>query len=400
MIHRSLLCPVALAALSVCFGAQAESGIKLTSDEAREFLAAKIAQSTGQTVAAARSSMKFGNASVSVMPGIRKEFSSRFAGAFKERPDLLVIRLTGQSMIPTRLIQADGEVLTVEFRPGATHTNAQLLAIFSRNIQKLSLVDPGAVAYYLDERSGEIVLQTQTLTNDQRTRVPQDLEGVRVRHEEYEGLKVTRSALIGGSSALDCTTGFAVRSRVGRKGITTSAHCSDIQTVTDAINNEIELVNVVVEHNNSRNDIQIMEGYVAPTAGEIYIGESFTIPITGQINRFNIPIGEGVCHYGKTTGLSCGTVGSTTWGTDGNNPYPLCTSNTEYCEPIWVAVLGGTDSDLSCGGGDSGGPFFLESSALGSMTFSIEWASASNPCLAAIYLGIERISAIGYNLML
>ncbi|MDE0066692.1 MAG: hypothetical protein OXN44_07450, partial [Acidimicrobiaceae bacterium] len=68
--------------------------------------------------------------------------------------------------------------------------------------------------------------------------------------------------------------------------------------------------------------------------------------------------GDYVCHFGISSGYSCGTVVSIT-----HDPrYNECTNKD--CDDIWVKIEGPT---LKACGGDSGGPWFQDRTAYGIM---------------------------------
>ena len=76
-------------------------------------------------------------------------------------------------------------------------------------------------------------------------------------------------------------------------------------------------------------------------------------PLTSWRNRAGIRAGELVCHWGESSGYSCADVTLTAFAP----PRELCAGP---CEPVWIAADG-----PDCHGGDSGGPVFIGTVALG-----------------------------------
>ena len=74
---------------------------------------------------------------------------------------------------------------------------------------------------------------------------------------------------------------------------------------------------------------------------------------TGTRLRAAMRVGDVVCHRGERTGYSCAEVAYTDFAPAGD----LCGGP---CAPSWIAVAGPT-----CNAGDSGGPVFVGTVALG-----------------------------------
>jgi hypothetical protein len=75
--------------------------------------------------------------------------------------------------------------------------------------------------------------------------------------------------------------------------------------------------------------------------------------LSGWRNRTSLRAGEWLCHYGESSGYSCEVVELTDYAPPGE----LCGGP---CAPTWVTVSG-----PNCKSGDSGGPVFIGTVAVG-----------------------------------
>jgi hypothetical protein len=81
-------------------------------------------------------------------------------------------------------------------------------------------------------------------------------------------------------------------------------------------------------------------------------------------------VGDYVCHWGATSGRSCGTI-----QTIHGDPGDICGKFKDGCgkfkdgdcAAVWVEVSGG---DFVCPPGDSGGPVFSGSTAYGTVAYA------------------------------
>jgi len=125
-----------------------------------------------------------------------------------------------------------------------------------------------------------------------------------------------------------------------------------------------------------------------------FYAESTTTPtiLTGKRTRTSLHKGEIVCHRGKTTGYSCGMIASTNFG--------LQSCNDEYCKK-WIVVFPPTNTEpgLACAGGDSGGPVFIASEAVGIITKGHTQGSSIGECVGAVYMSTDEIGVIGVELL-
>ena len=168
-----------------------------------------------------------------------------------------------------------------------------------------------------------------------------------------------------------CTSAFAVLDGDTR-GMLTAGHC-----------------NIITTHWRSRTSAHTGDSFTAThqdtvwgddgdsswyttsewEADDFYISTTQTRDVTGYEVRSNMQ-GDFVCHFGTSSGFSCGTVVSTT-----HDPgYDVC-GWWLGCDNRWVKVEGST---LKSCGGDSGGPWFQDRIAYG-----VHSGSSGSDCTAA-----------------
>jgi hypothetical protein len=110
--------------------------------------------------------------------------------------------------------------------------------------------------------------------------------------------------------------------------------------------------------------------------------------LQAQLNRSGQVVGGFVCHRGKTTGYSCGTIVSKTFQPTWAN---ACFGVT--CASVWIRVQG---ANLKCYPGDSGGPWFLNNTAYGIYKGQSSSGPAVGNCNWAVYSAADYF---GINLV-
>lgn len=189
---------------------------------------------------------------------------------------------------------------------------------------------------------------------------------------------VTTNGLRGGGSlnqpgaiSHSCTAGFsAVSSYTGNPGIITAYHCLINETVTKYtyIGNDGSRYNLIPEpsRNSANHDMVFLAAPKGtPISTSFYEDKTSTVatPIWGVFNRYGIS-GQRACHFGRTTGYSCGTVVDVAKKVPSlsympvpytSTPIKVCKTNNTYCSATFVKISG---DSLKCNTGDSGGPVF------------------------------------------
>ena len=170
--------------------------------------------------------------------------------------------------------------------------------------------------------------------------------------EDGRGLS-TNATFIGGQRVGRCTSGFTARQRgTGVYGIITAAHCEPPFTMHD-----MALTQVVRRHGPyvDAQFLSIPTGSSHRLFDELVCGRVLPCDVAGDVSRFNM-MGSYVCHYGRNSGNSCGTVN------DINHRPTHIDSCAGECNSTFVGVTG---PDLRACNGDSGGPWYHGSAAYG-----------------------------------
>jgi len=177
-----------------------------------------------------------------------------------------------------------------------------------------------------------------------------------------------------------CTTGFGIwENDLAIRAITTAGHCGNTATV-----NGLD-VPLIAEHYYGNDDAQ---SHRAPgqTVKNWVKDNDGTRSITSRTSRTSQPIGGLVCKYGRSTGYTCGTLGS-----------------KNFCA-FWIPGGTCTFMEATPGGGpdmvnpgDSGGPVYSGSSAYGLV--AAEWGAPWCPC-NLIYTAINYVeSGLGVRVL-
>jgi hypothetical protein len=184
---------------------------------------------------------------------------------------------------------------------------------------------------------------------------------------EVDHLPQEEIAMYGGLAISTCTTGFTVYNSSGTRGVSTSGHCGNSQSLSGyslTFRGEAYSGSYDIQWHNA-------SGHTWPNTIKVGSG---TRSITGTRSRANQTVGSQVCKQGKTTGYTCGTISTTSYCASG-----ACT---------WVRVAG-NGTNLS-EGGDSGGPWFSGNTAYGSHTYGIGDDSA--------YMAVNYFSGISVTI--
>ena len=157
----------------------------------------------------------------------------------------------------------------------------------------------------------------------------------------------------GGEAISGCTSGFSAKHReTGAYGIITAAHCptpstmhnTNLTQVAHAHGPDIDAKFVTIPTGASH---RILDDYIC--------GPGSPCDVRGTIGRWQM-MNNYLCHYGISSGRSCGTVTSI-------NHTPIRSATCEHtCRNTFVQVSG--DHLKRCGG-DSGGPWYDRGYAFG-----------------------------------
>ncbi len=299
---------------------------------------------------------------------IADRFGDRLAGISVEHDPAfrIVMLLTGDAPVAEERLYAADIVVPVVYRTGAIATRGQLVAAIERHQAAIRAALPHAPGLGIDQRTGEMVVTLNradigvyghdALVTDLTlmTGVPVRLRAVDLPDADSA---VDGGARVVGVSPVDgrryaCTTGFVVTNGV-QAGVATAAHCPDALVHVAADRREVPLT-FVGQWGWGYQDVQLhLAGeplrpfFHADTAG------AQVRPVTGTRARRSTRAGDFVCHRGERTGYSCAEVELTDFAPSGD----LCGG---ACTPTWVTVGGPV-----CRSGDSGGPVFIGTVAIG-----------------------------------
>ena len=299
---------------------------------------------------------------------IRAEFADRLAGiSIQHLPDFrIIVLLTGDSPVAERVLDVDGALVPVTFRTGAKATRAQIVAAIVRLGPAIRSAIPDLRGIGLDQRSGSLVLLVTHRSADRLgiARITADSErlagvpvSVRLIDAPVENLSVSGGGRILGTNPENgrhyvCTSGFNVTDG-RRSAIATAAHCPDEVSYVDNDGQSIPLP--FGGHWGTRyQDVQLNLSD-QPLAPLFYADRRSGAlrNVTSWRNRPSLRAGEFVCHYGESSGYSCAEIRLTDYAP----PMELCGGQ---CDPMWLTVDG-----PGCRAGDSGGPVFAGTVAIG-----------------------------------
>lgn len=193
----------------------------------------------------------------------------------------------------------------------------------------------------------------------------------------------------GGLHLTTCTTGFAV-SVGGTQGITTAGHCGDTQSYKNYCCTNWWPIYFQSEARTASADVQWHTTNIGVFPRFTASSETSYRTLAGSVLRAGQQ-DHYVCHRGKTTAYSCGTVQSNAYRLTYANACPGTT-----CNATWVRLTG---ASLLCYPGDSGGVVFNAYNAYGLYKGQASSGTAVGDCSEMFYMPIDYISAIGATLL-
>jgi hypothetical protein len=366
--------------------------------QGRELGIRQIARSFGISPEAARSRMNVEAHAPEIIERIRTQYADRLAGIYIEHQPThrLVVRLTGFGAVQPEFYQFDNgrlgtDQLVVDYEVGAEHTFADLQKRFEAGFAGLQQRLPSLQSGYVDERTGQIVLEVVTdrpkLANGQRETAAHreavaDLAVKQQLADNYFGVatrvvpmgRLVNQAIQGsgnldfvqGGAKLFCTGGFTVRTttRPVTYGTLTAGHCqadTGIYNYQEAAGGTTTAtLTHVARRFNAATDVgwSMISTTPADATNQFYTGSAIAGWQTQgtPLSKAGTAVGATLCHYGRTTTTgSCGTVASTAY-----NPGSICGpglapyTGTSACSAVYVAV-----DSVTCAQMDSGGPWYF-----------------------------------------
>jgi len=379
-----------------------------------------IAKHSGLPYEDVQRQLRLQAANGSLISGLREEFKDRFAGIYAEHYpiDRIVVRLTGDTPVVSRKLQFGDDLLMVDFIVAQAHTHAELVNAIMEKSAALKKLFPQLQGLSANEKTGEVVLDIYVPVKDSeiidkmRAAAQKILQvPARINSVSVGNLKLQASIIGGGSLPLiKCTAGFSVRNILTNvKGIITADHCGPGNTSYVGYGDNNTSAIFLHEQGGTRTASEDMRWYKPFSWGfyshyvdpSIY-GESTDtlIPVTGKKTQAETAIGQRVCHRGITTGYSCGNVEEI----DHQPVTYFCgpSSNPVNCLPIWVKVVPPSvvsTPGLACGDGDSGGPVFSGTLAVGIHIAGKSYGNSIGECEYMVYMSTDRIIGLGVDLL-
>jgi hypothetical protein len=345
-------------------------------------------------------------------------------------------RRAERKAIRAKLKLTDGEVEQAEnileqdvqaplkFKGGAANSVRKLQAAIDGSAPNFAAIN-GFQTAFVDNKTGEVVLMVNATSPDVVSAEAAKFLKVPYRIELVPGGFVN-TALRGGQFGSVpgkrwCMTSFAARHKDGRTGLVTAGHCGD-STKTISLNDggtDYPMTQGGPTNNNTAGDLMFLSGKRPVVAEFYYDGTGKTRPVTGTISRASTKAGNGtlttagtkpgsfVCHLGQekwgspNVVQSCGEVVSTTaskMNDAGIQGSFVLVRNTQSGAGTLRTTGAGT---LLCFTGDSGGPWFSGTIALGVLS-SCSWSGNKinvGPVLWSTYTSVDAFPSIGVTIL-
>ncbi|MCR6700960.1 MAG: S1 family peptidase [Dokdonella sp.] len=353
----------------------------LSAEQALDLDAAWVANASGIAPETARARLLIQRAAGPIAERVRTQYADRLAGLYIEHEPTsrLVVRLTGYDAVRPEFHNVSGHNLEVVYVLGADHALADLQQRFDVGFHKLQARMPEVESGYVDERTGEVVIE---VLRDAKSPRVADLQraaggafGVPTRVVQVDEPLVNQT--LQGSGRLDfsqgltltyCTNAFVVETIASPKtyGTVTAGHCqADSGTYAyTGVDGATHSLSYVSQKFDADTDIRwaSIAGGVSNVAATFYASGAYRT-VNGVLTKAATLVGQTMCGYGTATTNKCGTVQSTAY-----NPGSICGpgvvigSGTNTCNASFVRVdaAGG-----ACQAGDSGGPWFDTNLAAG-----------------------------------
>ena len=350
-----------------------------------------------------------------ILASIRTIESARLAGWGIDHTGTFTgwVWLTGDQPPTAAASRIAGGHTDVQIRTGATHTHAELLAaqtgLFQQQVGPTGHVTGGPetlqeikriVTYTsLDMRANAIEIGidpalastvpggltdtgptavTDEALQSKITEVTQQLQDhVDVSYIVEDGRGVSSAASFGagenvrvekGSEAFICTSGFTAQSNSGTYGIITAGHCGDNGPNETAT---IKMHNITLPHVNGWASVNAdAQFHKIPTGSSHVLRDDYRCNVYRQVGWCDVAddiarsdmIDDYVCHTGRSSGITCGTVTNTSYQPTYTGACWSSGGDATSCNNVFVEVSGPT---LKSCGGDSGGPWYRSGTAYG-----------------------------------
>lgn len=332
--------------------------------------AAAYAAQVGVGEAEALSRLRAIEESHAATDALARRYAGRLAGiSVVHAPDLrLRVLLTGtRNVRADRFTARDGRVVPIEFVNGAAATRQALVLAIRAHGDALAKAIPGGRGLGVDPRRGEVRLYLAKAPDDHAARAPLEAKassilGVPVRISPADTRVFNFSVPVAGGGRVigadasgkrfACTTGFLVTDGA-QTAVTTAAHCPDELSYAAADGSSLALP-YLNQWGARAYDVQLnrLDG---PGSASFFANRKAgeRRAVATWRNRASIRAGDWLCHWGEKSGYACAEVELTDYAPPG----ALCAGT---CEPLFTTLAG-----PNCGAGDSGGPIFIGTTAVG-----------------------------------
>ncbi|MEP9400586.1 hypothetical protein [Sphingomonas sp. VNH70] len=370
---------MAVALLLAALAAPVAAAQPIAPDAALARDAADIARVEGRDPVESLAELRRQAASVALTLWLEGRYRDRLAGLALDPGGDIDVLLTGRRPVADVAVRVGESVVVGRFRTGARATHAELLTALRQHQAAIRAMLARPPAMGIDPRRGELVVMIGLAD------AAGDRAALRQRLERLTGVPVRLAAadrpdselqapdvspvppvapgeVVGGSRVIGpdpvsgvrfiCTTGFVVTDGV-RRGIVTAAHCPD-QLDHIGTDGRATPLAFLGQWGWGYQDVQL--GETPAAIRPLFYADaarSEVRTVTAQRSRAATRVGDIVCHRGERSGYSCARVLMVDFAPSGD----LCGG---ACLPQWVAVAG-----PGCKGGDSGGPVFIGSTAIG-----------------------------------
>lgn len=342
----------------------------------------------------------------SALDTIEKEFKGRIGGIYVENAPTykIVVRVKGYGQNEKRNVAVGNAIsksnLPIEIQYGAKETRENAKGQLNKAAKLASKYFSKVQTVGYDEKSGSIYVRVkgkQTTENQRKIdqikaewnnpNLPLEINlvnwSVKPLVDANGGTFV--AGQISSTMYADCTTGFGIKNANGTKYMSTAAHCpNNFKSKQDGTPytfvGEIPFA--------QSNDLQ-WNSTTANITNKFYVGPTTTRTLTGRRTLSATRVGDSVCHYGNSTGYSCGTVrgvGVIVPEYDPNTGAPL------FPGSFWVDV-----NTSTCGGSDSGGPVFTALTIASGILSLGAIDDVTGACQGYYYVPTDKIYENGFS---
>lgn len=377
---------------------------------------------------------------------VRRADKSKYAKALDKNERMK--RREDRKNVRTTLKLADDQVekaeealatdqnFTLKYKPAALHSVAELASNAAGSALALKAI-PGFQTYYVDERSGEIVILVNAPSVDEGQAAAAKALKVPFRVERrpggfmpvaFRGGQFTKTP----SFPQYCMVSFGAKHNtaktaagVAQTGVVTANHCDTTETISlkdpadGVIYPLVKGVFVDTRGGASTADIRFLYHATRLGSSQFYFDNSGTVRTvtaaktrSGTTARTGATNGSFVCHLGQsslgssTYAQSCGevisTVAAQNFGTGGNLSFAttggafVMVRNTQ--SGAGTTQTSGTGT-LKCYQGDSGGPWFAGTVAYGVMS-ACSWKDVLNGTASeSLYTSTDYFTTMGVTIL-